>query len=461
MVTQLRELLGRDHIDRILERDIEEQERQRDFVSRRMKDRFDTICVLGAYSQDDAYNYKSIVPCASQSVASPFQSAEEAAAVLAYKIPGYVYTRIINPTTFQLELTLAMLDGYELNRKAESIQTSALTTSSGMAAIFTAISPLIHTGCNFVSSNKAYGGTYMLFDVEIRKLGADCRWVERPDKIEEWERLIDKKTQFLYVESPSNPGLFIADIQKLADLAHSNGIPLIVDATIATPVLTRPLSLGADIVIHSLSKAMTGSARSIGGALVSRKNIVTREDNPAMREDYASWVRMYPYRDFGPCMSPANAERTIDDIKTLRQRLKTQSDNAMKVAQFLARHPKISRVNYPGLPSHPQHELAKKQMVLVDEEPVNAFSYLLSFDIKGTVADANRAVEAMRLGYHTTHLGSSCTIRIQPSCTTHLQQGEEARRKAGISDTQVRYSVGLEAADDLIRDLDQALSTVP
>lgn len=461
MVEQLRELLGRDHIDRILEQDIVAQEKQSAFVRRRMKDRFDTICVLGAYSQEDAYANKSIVPCASMSVASPFQSAEEAAAVLAYKIPGYVYSRIINPTTYALELTLAMLDGYDLNRKSDDIQTSALTTSSGMAAIFTAIFPFIHAGCNFVSSNKVYGGTYMLFDVEVRKLGVDCRWVEHPEDLSTWERLIDSKTQFLYVESPSNPGLFIADIAAMADLAHSRGIPLIVDSTIATPVLTRPLALGADIVVHSLSKAMTGSARAIGGAIVARKSLTCKEDNDALRQDFADWVRKYPYRDFGPCLSPANAERTLDDVKTLRQRLKTQSGTALKVAGFLAQHHKISRVNYPGLPCHPQHELARRQMVLVDEEPANAFSYLLSFDVRGSIADANRVAENLRIGYHTTHLGSSCTIFIQPSCTTHLQQGLEARRKAGIGDTQIRYSVGLEAAEDIIDDLDEALTTVP
>ncbi|MBI2840547.1 MAG: O-acetylhomoserine aminocarboxypropyltransferase/cysteine synthase [Acidobacteria bacterium] len=460
MVERLKTLLERDHIDRILEADIEAQEKQREFVCRRMKDRFDTICVLGAYSQDDAYAFKSIVPCASMSVASPFQSAEEAAAVLAYKIPGYVYTRIVNPTNYLLELTLAMLDGYDLNRYSDEIQTSALTTSSGMAAIFTAVTPFLHPGCNFVSSNKVYGGTYMQFDVELRQLGAECRWVENPGDLSEWKNSIDDGTRFMYVETPSNPGLFIADIPALADLAHSNGIPLIVDSTIATPVLMRPLSLGADIVVHSLSKAMTGSARAIGGALVSRKNIVTKEKNAELRADFATWVRKWPYRDIGACMSPANAERTLDEIRTLRHRIKTMSHSALRVAEFLRSHPKILRVNYPGLPSHPQHDLARREMVMVDEEPANAFSYLMSFDVKGSVADANRVVESMRIGYHTTHLGSSCTIRIQPSCTTHLQQGEEARRKAGIGETQVRYSVGLEATSDIIRDIDQALATV-
>jgi O-acetylhomoserine/O-acetylserine sulfhydrylase-like pyridoxal-dependent enzyme len=253
--------------------------------------------------------------------------------------------------------------------------------------------------------------------------------------------------------------LFIADIKLLADLAHSRGLPLIVDNTIATPVLTRPLEFGADVVVHSASKSLCGSGRIIGGCLISKNNIITKSTEPGLRENFADWVRKFPSRDFGPSFSPASAEKVIDELKTLKMRTKKHSENAMAVANFLESHPKISKVNYPGLESFPLHSLAKKYLKVVDED-INAYSYLMSFEIKGTIDDAEKVCDNLKIGHLATDLGKSSTIFIQPATTTHLQLGSEARKKAGVTDTMIRYSVGLEDVNDIIDDLEKSLSLI-
>lgn len=413
---------------------------------------FETICVHGAFSKESAYKARAIVPSANLSTSSPFLCSDEAAAVLSYDVPGFVYTRIANPTNYFLELQMAMLEGYGLEGDAE-----ALFTSSGMSAIFMSVFPFIKSGDNIVSSNRVYGGTYMLFNSRLKQMGVETFWVEKPWDISEWEKHINDKTQLLYVESPSNPTLFIADIKALADLAHRHQIPLIVDNTLATPVLTRPLEFGADVVIHSSSKSLSGSGRIIGGCLVSRQNIIAKSEAAGLKENFTDWVRKYPYRDFGPAFSPASAERVIDEIKTLKMRMVKHSANAMMVAEFLESHPKIKKVNYPGLKSFQFHELAKRYLKIVDDD-VNAYGYLLSFEVKGTMEDAERICEKLKIGHFTTDLGKSSTIFIQPATTTHLQMGSQERKRSGVADTMIRYSVGLENANDLIHDLGQALS---
>ena len=415
---------------------------------------FETICVHGAFNRRAAYDAKSIIPSTALSSSSPFMHPLEAAAVLSYDVPGFVYTRISNPTNYFLELQMAMLEGYKLKEDTE-----ALFTSSGMSAIFMSVFPFIKSGDNIVSSNRVYGGTYMLFSERLKQMGFETRWIERPWDLDEWKRRMDGRTRLLFVESPTNPALFVADIKELADLAHSHEVPLIVDSTIATPVLMRPFEFGADIVVHSVSKALCGSGRIIGGCLVSRENIVTRSTEKGLKENFADWVRKYPYRDFGPAFSPANAERVIDEMKTLKMRMKKHSENAMKVAKYLEAHPRISKVHYPGLESFEFHKTAKKYMKVVDEG-TNAYSYLLSFEVKGSIDDAEKVCENLRIGHLTTDLGKSSTIFIQPATTTHLQLGQEARGKAGITDGLIRYSAGLEDADDLIADLERALASI-
>lgn len=440
--------------EKFVKKCLEEHRKFKEELKELRKRGFETICVHGAFTKNAAYDAKAIIPSANLSTSSPFMSANEAASVLSYDVPGFVYTRIANPTNYFLELQMAMLEGYKLKEDTES-----LFTSSGMSAVFISVFPFVKSGNNIVSSNKVYGGTYMLFNVRLKQMGIETRWVEQPWNLDNWEKLIDKKTQLLYVESPSNPTLFVADIKALADLAHSYNIPLIIDSTIATPVLTRPLEFGADIVVHSASKALCGSGRIIGGCLVSKNNIITKSTEKGLKENFADWVRKFPYRDFGPAFSPANAERVIDEMKTLKMRMKKHSENALEVAKFLESHPKITKVNYPGLKSFQFHDVAKKYMKIVDEN-TNAYSYLMSFEVKGSIDDAEKVCENLKIGHFTTDLGRSCTIFIQPAATTHLQLGAEARKKAGISDTMIRYSVGLEDVNDLINDLEKALSLI-
>jgi len=415
---------------------------------------FDTICNQGAFTKKMAYDLKSIVPCANTSSSSPFLSVDEMAAVLSYSIPGFAYTRIINPTNYLLELQMAMLEGYKIEDDTE-----ALLFSSGMSAIFMAVFSLVENGDNIISSNRVYGGTFQLFDVQLKKMGVEVRFVENPENLEEWKNKIDEKTKLFYVESPSNPGLFIADIKNLADLAHLNNIPLIVDSTLASPVLNRPLEHGADIVIHSISKVLGASGNVIGGCLISKNNIITKSKEIGLKENFAEWVRKFPYRDIGPAFSPESAAGIINDMRTLKSRVKTHSASALAVAEFLEKHPKITKVNYPGLKNFSSFNEAQKYLKIVDDN-INAYGFLLSFEVKGNMDDVKKVCENLKIGHMATDLGKSCTVFTWPAGTTHFQLGEEARIKAGISNNLIRYSVGLEDTKDLIKDLDQALSLI-
>jgi O-acetylhomoserine/O-acetylserine sulfhydrylase-like pyridoxal-dependent enzyme len=263
-------------------------------------------------------------------------------------------------------------------------------------------------------------------------------WVAEPEKIESWKQAITPKTKLMHVESPSNPNLFVADIPAIAKLARSRGIPLMVDNTICTPALQRPIEMGADIVVHSATKFISGNATSLSGILVGKKEFVNH-------------VRHVGFRNIGPTISPFNAWLCLLGLESLSLRMKKHSDNAMAIARFLEKHSKIESVSYPGLPSHPQHEVAKGQM--------SAFSSMLSFNVKGGLDAARRVINNLKLAVHTTHLGSSQTVAIQPAATTHWQLGPEARAAAGVPDNMIRYSAGLEDAQDLIDDLDNALKS--
>ena len=392
------------------------------------KQRFDTMAVKGGFSREEQLRYHTMAPPIIQSAVFPYESAQWAADLYSYKIEGFAYGRINNPTNDILEKRMAMLEGAE----------AGLACSSGMSAIFMVMHHLVEAGEEVVSSIRVYGGTQQLFAVSAPRMGIKVNWVEEPDKIESWERAITKKTKLLHVESPSNPNLFVGDIPAIAKVAKKHGLPLMVDNTICTPALMRPIELGADIVIHSATKYISGNATSLSGILVGKKEFVDH-------------VRHVGFRNMGPTASPFNGWLCLLGLESLSLRMKKHSDNAMAIAKFLEKHSKIESVSYPGLPSHPQHEVAKRQM--------SAFSSMLSFNVKGGLEAARRVIDHLTIAVHTTHLGSSQTVAIQPAATTHWQLGPEERAKAGVPDNLIRYSAGLEDAQDLMDDLDNALKS--
>ncbi len=391
--------------------------------------RFDTIAVKGGYDREEQLRYRTMAPPIIQSAVYPYESAEWAADLYSYKIEGFAYGRINNPTNDIFEKRMAMLEGAE----------AGLATASGMAAVFMVAHHLVQAGEEITSSGRIYGGTFELFNSSMPRMGIKTNWVMEPDKIESWEKAITPWTKLLHVESPSNPNLFVADIPVIAELARAKGIPLMVDSTICTPALMRPIEMGADIVVHSATKYISGNSTSLSGVIVGRKEFVDH-------------VRRFGYRNMGPTISPFNSWLCLLGLESLSLRMKKHSDNAMAIAQFLEKHPKIEEVSYPGLPSHPQHEAAKKTM--------RGYSSMMSFNIKGGLEATRTFIDNLSIAVHTGHLGSSQTMAIQPAATTHSQMGPEERAKAGIPDNMVRYSAGLEDPEDLIEDIDGALAAV-
>lgn len=428
--------------------------------------KFDTIAVHGLYNMEAALaNQGSIIEPIYMNTAQHFENSDHLEAALAYLMPGWVYSRIANPTTHYLEETLALLEGYGYPGEV-----SAAIASSGMAAVFVVTNPFltVETGqkMNFVASARCYGGTFMLFSQRYAvERGIDVRWVRDPLDVDEWASLIDEDTRFVYGEMPSNPGLSVFDIEAVADLAHDAGIPLIIDSTVATPALMRPLLHGADIVIHSVSKSITSSGMGIGGAYIARHDIPSKVGPDAMRQNFAMYVKLLPARDFGPGLSPFNAMMALNDLRTLRSKMDLVSRSTMKVAEFLAQHPKVEVVGYPGLPGTPGHDIAAKYMWLADGDDdygqaVNRYGHLLSFNVRGGALPARKVYDGFQMIWRATDLGRIKSVATIPAISTHQQQGEEGRALADVPGNLIRLNVGGEHPDDVIADLDQALVLV-
>ena len=364
-----------------------------------------------------------------QSVAYPYLDAREAADIFTGEKPGYTYGRWDNPTVDAFERRMAALENTD----------GAIAAASGMSAIFLLSHHLLAPGDNVVSSNRVYGGTFGLFNVGLPRMGAQVNWVTTPESIDAWRKAINKQTKFLFVETPSNPSLFIADIPALAELAHEKKIPLVVDNTITTPALQLPILLGADMVVHSTTKYICGNATSLGGIICGPKEIV-------------EGIRQNGIRYLGPAMAPLNAWLSLNGLETLALRMERHCHNAMAVATFLEKHPKVNYVNYPGLESNPYHHLIKPQM--------KGASSLMSFELKGTYEQATRFIDSLLVITHATHLGTCKTIVTHPASTTHSAMGEEEMRKAGISPSLIRFSIGIEDENDLIEDLAQAFDRI-
>lgn len=436
--------------------------RRKEFRARVRALKFDTIAVHGAYGVEEAFSegQGGIIEPLFLSTSQAYRDSDEMEAGLGYLIPTWCYSRIHNPTVFYLEETLALLEAYGCADDA-----SALATASGMSAIKQTVEPLVAlTGApgeqiNFVSAVQLYGGTFQLFNLRMRERGAQVRWVTEPWDIEAWAKAVDGNTRFIYGEMPSNPQQACFDIRAIAELAHSHGIPFIVDSTIATPALMRPLQHGADVVVHSLTKTIGAGGFTIGGAVIARHGLTSRHLPDEVRADYATWLKLWPFRDSGPCMSPHSAFFLLNELRTLRIKVERMSANTMEVARYLASHPKVGEVDYLGLPGHPLHPCASRYLCMVDSgEPT--FGHLMSFTIKGSAADARTFFDALKRIYRATDLGRIKSVATIPAISTHSQQGEEGRRLAGIPPTMVRLCVGAEHPADVIADLDQALAKI-
>jgi O-acetylhomoserine/O-acetylserine sulfhydrylase-like pyridoxal-dependent enzyme len=437
-------------------------------LERVKKLKFDTIAVHGFYTVEEALsqNQGSVIEPLYLSTAQAYRDSDELEAALAYLIPTWCYTRFANPTTYYLEWLLALLEGYQTG-----CDTSCVVTASGMSAIMLAVDALLvkqkqgPEEINFVSSIQIYGGTYQHFSIrKMKERGIEVRWVHHPEDIEEWKVKIDDNTRFLFAEAPSNPQQAFCDVKAMADLAHSWSIPFIIDSTCATPALMRPITYGADLVIHSLTKSMTSGGLAIGGALISRNPITTkvRNDNPLFRERFAEYIKFLPFRDNGPAASPVNALFTLNDLRTLRSKMDLLSRNSEKVSEFLNQHPRVYQVDYLGLPSFPLHDLARKYMKLVDSDDgegneINRYGHLLSFRVDGPAQNTRKVFDSFKIIMRAGDLGRIKSIATIPAISTHLQQGEEARQMADVPPQMIRLCVGAEDPDDIIEDLDQAL----
>lgn len=436
------------------------------------KCKFDTIAVHGVYSMQEAldFNQGSTIEPMYMAASQAYRDSDEMEAALSYQIPTWCYSRIGNPSMYYLEGTLALLETY-----GTDIEASCCATSSGMSAIASACDPFLvvdhnkpDAKLNFVATAQVYGGTFQQFAVrKDQEKNIEWRKVINSNNLEEWESLIDENTRFIYGEMPSNPGQAFFDLEKVSALAHKHGIPVIIDGTVATPALMRPMAFGADIVIHSVTKTMTSSGFGISGAVIARKNLTSKIGEDLMKADFGLYIKALPNRDNGPNISPMNAILTLNDLRTLRSKVDLMSRSTMTVARFLENHKHIEQVDYLGLESHPLHELAKKYLVLVDsehdemyKEKVNRYGHLMSFRVKGGAQAARDVFDGLQRIWRATDLGRIKSVATIPAISTHSQQGEEGRKISDIPANLIRLNVGAEHPDDIIADLAQALSVL-
>ena len=350
-----------------------------------------------------------------------FKDAAEAAARFSGDEPGNIYSRFTNPTVRTFEERLAAMEGTE----------RCVATSSGMSAILSTFMGLLKAGDHIVASRSIFGTTVGLLDNVLSKFGLTTTFVGLAD-YQAWESAIGPETKMLFLETPSNPLTEIADISRLAEIAHAKACLLVVDNCLCTPVLQKPFSLGADIVIHSATKYLDGQGRCIGGAVLGSDELLA--------EDIVGFLRTA-----GPTLSPFNAWVFLKGLETLHIRMKAHCDNALQVAEWLEQQDNVKRVYYPGLKSHPQHELAKTQQ--------SGFGGVLSFEVEGGQKEAWSVIDSSSLFSITANLGDTRSTMTHPATTTHHRLTDEQRTEAGISDSLIRLSIGLEDVSDLTRDL--------
>ncbi|MGJ8672467.1 O-acetylhomoserine aminocarboxypropyltransferase/cysteine synthase family protein [Rubritalea sp.] len=421
----------------------------------------ETLCLHGGYTPEKDTN-SCTVPL-HRSTAFTFNSTEHAANLFALKELGNIYTRLTNPTNGVLEKRIALLEGaHELG---------GLAFSSGTAAIFNSIINLAAAGDNIVSARNLYGGTYTQFDSILPALGIEVRFVDSNDP-ENFATAVDENTRAFFCETISNPALEITDLKAVADVAHANGLPLIVDATCSTPYLTRAIDHGADIVVHSLTKWIGGHGAGLGGVVVdSGKFDWTAGKHPLFDEPDSSYhglrwghdlpemlaplayilrLRTGPLRNLGACASPDNSWQALQGLETLPLRMERHCENSLKVAKYLKEHPKVEWVRFPSLEDDP--EFTKNQIYLKGKG-----GSVVVFGIKGGAEAGSAFINRLKLFSHVANLGDAKSLAIHPATTTHSQLNEKQQLAGGIKPELIRLSVGIEHIDDIIADLEQAI----
>ncbi|WP_353236001.1 aminotransferase class I/II-fold pyridoxal phosphate-dependent enzyme [Diaphorobacter ruginosibacter] len=426
--------------------------------------RIETLAVHAGYSPDPTT--KSVAVPIYQTVAYAFDSAQHGADLFDLKVPGNIYTRIMNPTNDVLEKRVAALEG----------GVGALAVSSGMAAIAYAIQTIAEAGDNIVSASTLYGGTYNLFAHTFPQQGIEVRFADPRDPAS-FERHIDARTKAIFIESIGNPLGNVTDIRALADVAHRNGVPLIVDNTVPSPYLLRPFEHGADIVVHALTKYLGGHGTALGGAIVDsgkfpwaeHKERFKRLNEPDVSYHgvvytealgpaaYIGRARVVPLRNMGAALAPQNAFQILQGIETLALRMDRICENTQTIAETLQRHPKVEWVRYAGLKDHPDHAIVQRQSG-------GRASGILSFSLKSDGEDARAAgarfLDALKLFTRLVNIGDAKSLATHPASTTHRQLDAAELAKAGVTEGMVRLSVGIEHIDDLLADLEQALQAV-
>lgn len=419
---------------------------------------FDTLALHAGHVPDTATGARAVPIYASTSFV--FKDSDHAARLFDLAEAGNIYSRVTNPTQEVLELRIAALEG----------GVGALAVASGQAATAFSILALANPGDNIISSTDLYGGTYTLFQDEFKRLGITPRFVDGRD-FGGFEAAIDDRTKAVFLELIGNPRLDIIDLERISTIAHARGVPVIVDATTATPYLNRPFDWGADIVVHSATKYIGGHGTSIGGLIVDSGKFNWANDRfPEFTRPNASYhglvyteafgelayitkVRTQLLRNIGAAISPFNAFLLLQGLETLGLRMDRHSRNALAVAQFLREHPKVNWVVYPGLPEHPSHPLAQKYLP-------KGQSGLVGFGITGGRVAGSRFIEGLKLFSHLVNIGDAKSLAVHPASTTHRQLSPEQQYATGVTDDYVRLSVGIETIDDILADLDHGLSKV-
>ncbi|MEZ9892979.1 O-acetylhomoserine aminocarboxypropyltransferase/cysteine synthase family protein [Vibrio lentus] len=421
-----------------------------------MKD--ETLSIHFGYETDPTT--KSVATPIYQTVAYEFDDAQHGADLFNLAVPGNIYTRIMNPTNDVLEKRMAALEG----------GIAGLVVSAGSAAINYAVQTLAQIGDNIVSTPQLYGGTYTLFAHMLPNQGIEVRFA-KDDKPESLAALIDEKTKAVYCESIGNPAGNIIDLERVAELAHAQGVPVIVDNTVATPVLCKPIDFGADIVVHSLTKYVGGHGTTLGGVIVDSGKFPWAEHKdrfPVFNQPEPSYhgvvyteafgeaafigrARTVPLRNTGAALSPMNAFMLMQGLETLSLRMERHTENALKVAEYLQQHEKVSWVSYAGLPTSEFYPLAEKYM---QGKP----SAILSFGLKDGYEAGVRFYDALQIFKRLVNIGDAKSLACHPASTTHRQLSEAEQKQAGVSPEMIRLSVGIEHIDDILADLEQALS---
>jgi O-acetylhomoserine (thiol)-lyase len=419
--------------------------------------RNETLAIHAGYEPESTT--KAVAVPIYQTVAYEFENAQHGADLFNLAVPGNIYTRIMNPTNDVLEQRVAALEG----------GIAALAVSAGSAAIHYAILTIAEQGNNVVSVPLLYGGTYTLFKHMLPSLGIEARFAT-DDSPASLEALIDEKTTAVYCESIGNPAGNIVDIEALAEMAHKHGVPLIVDNTVATPALIKPIEYGADIVVHSLTKYMGGHGNSLGGIIVDGGQFPWAEHAdrfPMLNSPEPSYhgvvyteamgpaafiarARTVPLRNTGSALSPMNAFLILQGIETLPLRMERHCDNALAVANYLKNHPQVAWVSFAGLPDSPYYELSQKY---TNGKP----SALLTFGIKGGFEAGVKFYDALQLFTRLVNIGDAKSLAAHPASTTHRQLSEEELASAGVTPDMIRLCVGIEHIDDILADLEQAL----